>query len=244
MKAYGYIVTKGLLAAIEAADTALKESQVILEKFYIPKDGTVTVELRGTEENVKKAVEAGSKRAEELGKLLEKAVISEMHEGVKSILNDYNQLVKVEKREKFITEVEKIKEIVRGSLPTAEGKIPLYDEIVKSPEFSELLLDDEIINAISEKVKRNEEDAIDYDSQEKISVQEEKKICSETDKIREIVKGGLPTSEGDIPIYDEVIKSPEFSELAMEDEALTEKVKRSETDGEAHKTQEKIIDEK
>ena len=75
-------------------------------------------------------------------------------------------------------------------------------------------------------------------------VQEEKKICRETDKIREIVKGGLPTSEGDIPIYDEVIKSPEFSELAMEDEALTEKVKRSETDGEAHKTQEKIIDEK
>lgn len=88
MQALGLIETKGLLAAIEAADTMVKSSDVsIIEKTYVG-GGLVTVSITGDVGAVKAAIEAG---AAAVRKLDEKALVSEHviprpHEELKNIL--------------------------------------------------------------------------------------------------------------------------------------------------------------
>ena len=188
MDSYGYIETMGLLTAIEAADAALKAANVVFTNCYIVKGGIVTIELSGDVAAVTAAVEAGSESARKLGNFISKNVIARVDEETKKILKgdtfisdnksekevseEELLLDEIEKEEEIIEELDALEEIINADIPTAEGDIPLYDEVVKSPEFSELEETEEI-KIITETVKKSDLDGEPYNSQEKVTVTKE-----------------------------------------------------------------------
>ncbi len=85
-EALGMIETRGLTAAIEAADTMLKAANVALVGTEKIGSGLVTVMVRGDVGAVKSAVESGSDAAGRLGELVASHVIPRPHTDVEKIL--------------------------------------------------------------------------------------------------------------------------------------------------------------
>ncbi|MCD8325741.1 MAG: BMC domain-containing protein [Lachnospiraceae bacterium] len=85
-EALGMIETRGLTAAIEAADAMTKAAEVTLVGTEKIGSGLVTVMVRGDVGAVKAAVEAGAVKASQLGELFATHVIPRPHEDVESIL--------------------------------------------------------------------------------------------------------------------------------------------------------------
>ena len=86
MQALGMIETKGVVAAIEAADAMVKAANVtLIGKEHIGA-GLVDVMVRGDVGAVKAAVEAGSAAAEKLGEIIAVHVIPRPHSDVEKIL--------------------------------------------------------------------------------------------------------------------------------------------------------------
>ena len=86
MEALGMVETRGLTAAIEAADTMVKAAQVTLIGTEKIGSGLVTVMVRGDVGAVKAAVEAGGANAAKLGELVATHVIPRPHSDVEKIL--------------------------------------------------------------------------------------------------------------------------------------------------------------
>lgn len=80
MKALGMIETKGLVAAIEAADAMVKAANVTLTCKEHVGGGLVTVMVRGDVGAVKAATDAGAAAAERVGELISVHVIPRPHE--------------------------------------------------------------------------------------------------------------------------------------------------------------------
>ena len=85
-KALGMIETRGLVAAIEAADAMTKAAEVTLTGTEKIGSGLVTVMVRGDVGAVKAAVEAGQAAASRLGELVACHVIPRPHSDVAKIL--------------------------------------------------------------------------------------------------------------------------------------------------------------
>ena len=85
-EALGMIETRGLVAAIEAADSMLKAANVTLVGTEKIGSGLVSVMVRGDVGAVKAAVEAGSTCAGRLGELVAVHVIPRPHGDVEKIL--------------------------------------------------------------------------------------------------------------------------------------------------------------
>ena len=85
MSALGLIETKGLIAAIEAADAMLKAANVTLVGTEKVGSGLVTVMVRGEVGAVKAATEAGSAAAARIGELVAVHVIPRPHTDVEKI---------------------------------------------------------------------------------------------------------------------------------------------------------------
>ena len=85
-EALGMVETRGLVAAIEAADTMCKAANVTLVGTEKIGSGLVTVMVRGDVGAVKSAVEAGAANAERLGELVAQHVIPRPHTDVEGIL--------------------------------------------------------------------------------------------------------------------------------------------------------------
>ena len=85
-EALGMIETRGLTAAIEAADAMVKAAEVALIGTEKIGSGLVSVMVRGDVGAVKAAVEAGSATASSLGELVATHVIPRPHEDVEKIL--------------------------------------------------------------------------------------------------------------------------------------------------------------
>ena len=85
-KALGMIETRGLVAAIEAADAMTKAAEVTLAGTEKVGSGLVTVMVRGDVGAVKAAVEAGTAAAGRLGELVAAHVIPRPHGDVAKIL--------------------------------------------------------------------------------------------------------------------------------------------------------------
>ena len=86
MEALGLIETKGLVAAIEAADAMVKAANVILiGKEYIGA-GYVTVLARGDVGAIKAATDAGAAAARRVGELVSVHVIPRPHAEVERVL--------------------------------------------------------------------------------------------------------------------------------------------------------------
>ena len=85
-EALGMVETRGLVAAIEAADSMLKAANVTLIGTEKIGSGLVSVMVRGDVGAVKAAVEAGSTNAGRLGELVAVHVIPRPHTDVEKIL--------------------------------------------------------------------------------------------------------------------------------------------------------------
>ena len=85
-EALGMVETRGLTAAIEAADQMCKAANVALVGTEKIGSGLVTVMVRGDVGAVKAAVESGSAAASRLGELVATHVIPRPHNDVEKIL--------------------------------------------------------------------------------------------------------------------------------------------------------------
>ena len=85
-EALGMIETRGLVAAIEAADAMLKAANVILVGTEKIGSGLVSVMVRGDVGAVNAAVQAGASTAGRLGELIATHVIPRPHTDVEKIL--------------------------------------------------------------------------------------------------------------------------------------------------------------
>jgi len=85
-KSLGLIETRGLVAAIEAADAMTKAAEVTLAGTEKIGSGLVTVMVRGDVGAVKAAVEAGAAAAGRLGELVASHVIPRPHADVAKML--------------------------------------------------------------------------------------------------------------------------------------------------------------
>lgn len=88
MKALGMIETRGLVAAIEAADAMVKAANVSLQCKEHVGGGLVTVMVRGDVGAVKAATDAGAAAAERDGELISVHVIPRPHGEVEEILGE------------------------------------------------------------------------------------------------------------------------------------------------------------
>ena len=85
-EALGMVETRGLVAAIEAADAMLKAANVTLVGTEKIGSGLVSVMVRGDVGAVKAAVESGAANASKLGELVANHVIPRPHNDVEKIL--------------------------------------------------------------------------------------------------------------------------------------------------------------
>ena len=85
-EALGMVETKGLVGAIEAADSMVKSANVTLVGYEKIGSGLVTVMVRGDVGAVKAAVDAGSAAAEQVGEVVSQHVIPRPHTDVEKIL--------------------------------------------------------------------------------------------------------------------------------------------------------------
>ena len=86
MKALGMIETRGLVAAIEAADAMVKAANVTLTNKEHVGGGLVTVMVRGDVGAVKAATDAGAAAAERVGELISVHVIPRPHGELEEII--------------------------------------------------------------------------------------------------------------------------------------------------------------
>ena len=86
MQALGMIETRGLTAAVEAADAMVKAAEVTLIGTEKIGSGLVTVMVRGDVGAVKSAVEAGQANASRLGEIIATHVIPRPHSDVEKII--------------------------------------------------------------------------------------------------------------------------------------------------------------
>ena len=86
MEALGMIETRGLTAAVEAADAMVKAAEVTLIGTEKIGSGLVSVMVRGDVGAVKAAVESGTAAAQRLGEIIATHVIPRPHTDVEKIL--------------------------------------------------------------------------------------------------------------------------------------------------------------
>ena len=86
LEALGMVETRGLVAAIEAADAMVKAAEVKLIGTEKIGSGLVSVMVRGDVGAVKASVDAGAAAAERVGELVSIHVIPRPHDEVEGIL--------------------------------------------------------------------------------------------------------------------------------------------------------------
>ena len=86
-EALGLIETRGLVAAIEAADTMVKAANVSLIGREQIGAGYVTVMVRGDVGAVQAATDAGAEAAKDVGQLISVHVIPRPHADVENMLS-------------------------------------------------------------------------------------------------------------------------------------------------------------
>ncbi|MGC8553261.1 MAG: BMC domain-containing protein [Phycisphaerales bacterium] len=79
-QAIGMIETKGLIAAVEAADAALKAANVQYVGQHRVGNGLVAITFTGDVSAIKAAIEAGSAAGGKLGQIVSTSVIARPHE--------------------------------------------------------------------------------------------------------------------------------------------------------------------
>ena len=90
-EALGMVETRGLTAAIEAADAMTKSAEVTLVGTEKIGSGLVTVMVRGDVGAVKASVDAGTVSADKVGTVVSSHVIPRPHNDVEKILPGFSK---------------------------------------------------------------------------------------------------------------------------------------------------------
>ncbi|ABM23280.1 microcompartment protein [Shewanella sp. W3-18-1] len=85
-EALGMVETKGLTAAIEAADAMVKSANVVLIGYEKIGSGLITVLVRGDVGAVKAATDAGCASARQIGDVIATHVIPRPHSDIEKLL--------------------------------------------------------------------------------------------------------------------------------------------------------------
>lgn len=86
--ALGMIETRGVVAAVEAADAMVKAANVQILRQSKAGGGLVSIMIRGEVGAVKAATDAGASAANKVGEVVAVHVIPRPHDEVESILGD------------------------------------------------------------------------------------------------------------------------------------------------------------
>ncbi|MGY8683401.1 BMC domain-containing protein [Bradyrhizobium sp. UFLA05-153] len=86
LQALGLVETKGLVAAIQAADAMVKAANVKLVTKQQPGGGLISIIVQGDVGAVKAAVDAGVAAANQIGQVVSAHVIPRPHDGMEEIL--------------------------------------------------------------------------------------------------------------------------------------------------------------
>lgn len=122
--AFGMVETKGLVAAIEAADAMVKTSNVRLVGKERTDPALITIKIIGETAAVRSAVEAGAAAAKRVGQLVSQHVIPRPAEGVEELVF----------AESFLSEDE-IAALLEGSVRPAISKDEV-EEVEEDVTFS------------------------------------------------------------------------------------------------------------
>lgn len=166
MQALGLIETKGLLAAIEAADTMVKSADVsIIEKTYVG-GGLVTISITGDVGAVQASIEAGvaavKKLHEEL--LVSQHVIPRPHQELESIIGPKNPEDSVSsedidnkdvENEDSLDDVEETKDAEVEDVEKAEDNIEKDQDTLESDKIHRVNLDNLHKDDVDELVSKN-----------------------------------------------------------------------------------------
>ena len=88
MEALGMVETRGLTAAIEAADAMVKAANVVLVGYEKVGSAYVTVMVRGDVGAVRAAVDAGAANAKKVGEVISVHIIARPHESLEEPLRE------------------------------------------------------------------------------------------------------------------------------------------------------------
>ncbi|MBI6871516.1 BMC domain-containing protein [Clostridium aciditolerans] len=146
MQALGLIETKGLLAAIEAADTMVKSADVsIIEKTYVG-GGLVTISITGDVGAVQASIEAGAAAVKKLHEelLVSQHVIPRPHQELESIIGPKNPEDSVSSEDIYNKDVEK-----------AEDNIEKDQDALESDKIHRVNLDNLHKDDVDELVSKN-----------------------------------------------------------------------------------------
>jgi microcompartment protein CcmL/EutN len=99
-EALGLIETKGLIAAIEAADAGVKAAQVRLQGYERVGAGLIMITFQGEVAAVKAAVDAGAAAARKVGELISFHVIPRPVEDVLPLTSGKKIIVSASSRKK------------------------------------------------------------------------------------------------------------------------------------------------
>ncbi len=86
MQAIGFVETRSLVAALQAADTMVKSANVRIIDFNYVGSGIVAVVVEGEVAAVQAAVENGRYEAEKLAEIISSNVIARPHEELEGLL--------------------------------------------------------------------------------------------------------------------------------------------------------------
>jgi len=86
MQAIGFIETRSLVAAIQAADTMVKSANVKIIDFNYVGSGIVAVIIEGEVAAVQAAVDHGRLEAEKLAEIISVNVIARPHEELEALM--------------------------------------------------------------------------------------------------------------------------------------------------------------
>jgi microcompartment protein CcmL/EutN len=131
--ALGLVETKGLVAAIEAADTMVKTANVVLIGKEITRGALVTIKIIGDTAAVRSAVDAGAAAAQRVGELVSKHVIPRPGDGLEELIFAKSHLTQNEVEQIFNREPALL---VKKDFPLQEEE-PIAPQSESDDEVSE-----------------------------------------------------------------------------------------------------------
>jgi len=129
--ALGLVETRGLVAAIEAADAMVKASNVKLIGKEVTKAALITIKVTGDVAAVKSAVDAGAAAASRVGELISTHIIPQPDKQIITIIPEINTKEVISE---FKTEVKKTPKPVEVAKPKEKPIVEIKSDTVEKPK--------------------------------------------------------------------------------------------------------------
>ncbi|MCB0744852.1 MAG: BMC domain-containing protein [Ignavibacteriae bacterium] len=187
-QALGLIETKGLVAAIEAADAMVKAAQVKIISKEKVSGGLVAIKIVGETAAVKSAVDAGAAAAQRVGELVSVHVIPRPDDQIEMLLYDSTSKSKgIKKQEK-----EKTAEVkIQTKIPASQIEKPKEEKVSGEEKVSTKTIVKEQKNIVKKsepKIEFKKEETLTSKSSTKVPPISELEILN-VHSLRRIARG-------------------------------------------------------